>query len=383
MRVVQVVSVISPDNRYGGPSTVAFNQCRALAAAGHDVTLIAGARGYTGKRLPKEIDGVAVRLFPARQLIPGAGFAGVSAPSMFRQLGSLLTDADAVHVHLARDLLTLPVTALALRKGRRYVVQTHGMIDPSVRLLARPLDAVLTRRVLRGASVVFYLTSLEASALREVAGAGLRLCELPNGIAAATQTRERSAHGPVEVLYLARLHERKRPGAFVAAAQELAASYPNAVFRMIGPDEGEGPAVKSAIAEAGLGDRLRWEGATDPAGAQTAFNHADLYVLPSIDEPYPMSVLEAMRAGLPVIVTKSCGLARAIRQAGAGTVIGENEAELTPAVAHYLKDGSERLAAGKRAAELIGSAFTMRPIVETLLAAYAEEEVAPDEGAGP
>lgn len=381
MKVVQVVSVVSPDNRYGGPTTVALNQCRALTAAGHEVTLLAGAQGFTG-RFPDEIDGVAVQLFPARQFIPGVRFAGVAAPSMLRRLGPLLAGADAVHVHLARDLLTLPAAALARLHGMRYAVQPHGMIDPSNRRLAVPLDAALTRPVLRGADAVFYLTPHEARRLREVARGGIRLCKLPNGIAAGGPARSRSAEGRVEVLYLARLHERKRPGAFVAAARELAVSYPRASFRMIGPDEGQGAAVRSAIASAGLGDRLVWEGPMNPGAARSAFDRADLYVLPSVDEPYPMSVLEAMRAGLPVIVTESCGLARAIRQAGAGTVIGEDEAELAPAVAHYLEDGPERLAAGRRAVGLIGSTFTMKPIVETLLAAYAGEKLAPDEGAG-
>lgn len=53
-----------------------------------------------------------------------------------------------------------------------------------------------------------------------------------------------------------------------------------------------------------------------------------------------------------------------------------------PAVAWYLKVDPERLAAGRRAAELINPTFVMGPIVETLLAAYVEEKVAPDEGAG-
>lgn len=370
MRIVQVVSVISPDNRYGGPTTVALNQCRALTSDGHEVILLAGAIGYAGA-LPRSVSGVDVRMFPVRQLVPGAGFAGISAPAMLPYLRRLIVGADAVHVHLARDLLTLPAAYLALRTRVRYAVQTHGMVDPSKRPLARPVDRLLTRPVLRQAETVFYLTALEARQLREVAGSGIRLRELPNGIERGLPAPTRHSTGPVEVLYLARLHARKRPEAFIDAARTLASRFPGATFRMIGPDEGEGSSVIRAIHRAGLGDRLRWDGPAAPAAARKALDQADLYVLPSIDEPYPMSVLEAMRAGLPVVVTDSCGLAPMIKAAGAGTVVDGQPASLIPAIHRYLEDGEARLDAGRRASALIASRFTMAPVTKTLVESYS------------
>ena len=51
------------------------------------------------------------------------------------------------------------------------------------------------------------------------------------------------------------------------------------------------------------------------------------YVLPSVDEPFPMTVLEAMAAGKPVIVTDSNGLAGAVRDYGAGIVVPGDSAQ--------------------------------------------------------
>lgn len=79
MRILSVVTLVSPDGAFGGPVRVALNQATALRELGHDVTLAAGGRGFDEP--PTELDGVPVRLFPARTVVPGIGFAGLSSPA--------------------------------------------------------------------------------------------------------------------------------------------------------------------------------------------------------------------------------------------------------------------------------------------------------------
>ncbi len=368
MRIIQIATVITPENAYGGPTTVALNHCRGLIAAGHDVTLVAGAQGFDGE-LPTTYQDVPVKLFPVVQVLPGAGFAGMASPKMLTWLTRNLRSADAVHVHLARDFVTLPAAALAQNLGLTTCVQTHGMVDPSDKLLAKPLDAALTRRVLRAAQRVFYLTEVERQGVQEVAGPQVRLEELHNGLDADSMPSPRS-HEHTTVLYLARLQERKRPLVFVRAASELSPEFPDVRFRLIGPDEGQGAQVREAIAAAGLGDRLVWDGPKDRAGCQAAMATADVYVLPSVDEPYPMSVLEALAAKLPVVLTDTCGLAPAVQRGRAGTVTTNDPAEIAPAIRSYLADDALRRETAERAGVLIAKEFSMRPIVDQLVAAY-------------
>ena len=79
MRILQVVTLLSPDGAYGGPARVALNQSAELIRRGHDVTVAAATRGY--RVPPTELNGVPVRLFAARTLLPGTGFAGMGAPA--------------------------------------------------------------------------------------------------------------------------------------------------------------------------------------------------------------------------------------------------------------------------------------------------------------
>ena len=367
MRILSVATLVSPGGEYGGPTRVAVNQVRELRRLGHDVTLCAGTRGF--ETAPSVLDGdVPVTLFPAHQTVPGTGFAGLTSPTLWRWLWQHIGEYDVCHIHLARDLVTLPATAIARARGVRFVVQTHGMIDPTRRLLAVPLDAVLTRPALRSARAVLYLTPVEREGLAAVAGPSLRLVELLNGVPSADPA---APSDPREVLYLARLAGRKRPGAFVATAARLGSEFPDVRFALVGPDEGEGDAVKAAIAAAGPGDRLAWEGPLAPEHTLDRLRQATVYVLPSVDEPYPMSVLEAMSVGLPVVITDTCGLAGIVRESGAGLVVGPAQEELDEAVRRLLadRDGAEDM--GRRGRAYVRENLGMEALARRLLGVYS------------
>lgn len=374
MRVLQIVALITPDGAYGGPVRVAVNQSLALAEAGHQVQLIAGARGFGGD-LPTRFMDCPVTLFAARTIVPGTGFAGLTSAALLRWLTANVREFDVVHVHLARDLITLPAAAIARAAGIPYVVQTHGMIDAPVRALAGPLDRILTRPILRRAESVLYLTEREADGLTLLTDDdGLPLRYLPNGV---PLTELRTVRRPVlEVLFLARLHPRKRPLQFVAMAVRLHAAFPDVRFCLVGPDEGEGPDVQRAIEEAGLKDTIRWEGALDPARTLERMSTSAVYVLPSVDEPFGMSVVEAMSLGLPVVIGQSCGLAAQVSRSGCGTVFDGSLEGLVEAVAEYLSHPEKRIDDGVRARRTAEEEFGMSGVVRELQKLYEESRVA-------
>jgi glycosyltransferase involved in cell wall biosynthesis len=368
MKIIQVATLISPRGEYGGPVRVAVNQTRELLAAGHDVLLAAGAQGF-GRRLPSEFDGVPVMLFQAFNPVPKTGFSGLFAPGLQKWLRTATRSADVAHIHLSRDLVTLPAAAQVRRRRLPYVLQTHGMITPSNHPLSGAVDAVWTKRALEGADTVFYLTPEERRGLSGVTAAALNLKELHNGVPETQQTRV-TAEAPLEVLFLARLHARKRPLMFVAMAKALHGKYPHVRFSMVGPDGGEGPAVEAAIRQAGMGDALGWEGALSPEDTTARINRSTIYVLPSVDEPFPMSVLEALSVGKPVVVTDSCGLAAAITQAGAGTVIDASMESLVVGVERLIANPDYRNSVGGRARLLAEQKFSMKTVCDKLQRAY-------------
>ena len=357
MRILHIVTLVAADGSFGGPVRVAFNLARELQAHGHDVIVAGTTRGYDP--IPTTIGDVPVRLWRAHQVVPFAGFLGIFAPALFFWMWRHHREFDVVHVHMARDMVSLPAAALALVLGKRVILQTHGMVDESDHPLAPLLDRILTRPVLRRAKAVLFLTEQERRDLIHVAERVV-LHELPNGVPSIEATSGRSnASATPEVLFLARLHERKHPQLFVEAAGVLLAEGLWASFVLVGPDQGEGSKVLRAIEK--LGDHARsvsWQGALPLEATLERMKRASIYVLPSVNEPFPMSVLEAMSVGLPVIATESCGLADVIRESGSGIVVNGSKESLVSAMRRLLTDGQLReqmsSAARTTATELCG-----------------------------
>ena len=371
MRVLHVVTLVSPDGAFGGPVRVAANQAGALRARGHDVVVMAGERGYGDDR-PTELGGAPLHLFRARQLVPGTGFSGLASPPMYSAVRRALAGTDVVHVHLARDLITLPAAWLARRAGVPYVLQPHGMVVGSGSPLAGPLDGLLTKRVLGGAGAVLYLTPEERTGLTSVAAGPIALHELANGVPAAADVVPIDPGGTKrpEVLFCARLQGRKRPVLFAQMARALLREGVDASFVLVGPDEGEGAAVAAEVDAVGDPARLRWEGPLEPSETLARMQQATIVALPSVDEPYPMSVLEAMSVGRAVTVTDSCGLAPAVQKYDCGVVVDDSLDGFVAAVRGLLADPAGTAAMGLRAAETARRHFAMESVAARLESIY-------------
>ncbi|MDT0344562.1 glycosyltransferase [Streptomyces litchfieldiae] len=369
MKVLHVVTLHTPTHEFGGPTRVALSQVRGLRERGERAVLVALGDGFGGAELPREVEGVPVRLFHARHVLPRFEVSGITSPQLLARAWEFVRSADIVHVHLMRDLITLPFALLAVRAGTPLVLQTHGMVDPTEKRVARLVDALGVRRVLRRADAVLYLTERErretaAVVAPEPIGPQYRLV---NGVPAGTERRR--TDGPPTVLYLARIQEGKRPRDFVAAMPAVLAKHPDARFVLAGPDTG-GLAETLALAE-----ELGVRGALDSIGAidgrdrvMAQLRAADVFVLPSVQDAFSVSVLESMSVGTPVVVTATTGLAPDVERAGAGRVVPHGGA-IGDAVLELLDPAANELAS-RAAFELVRDSFTIDGVLDTLLDVY-------------
>ncbi|HET7739250.1 MAG TPA: glycosyltransferase [Mycobacterium sp.] len=372
MRVLQVLTLVSPDGAYGGPARVALNQCAALLEAGHEATLLAGTRGYAVP--PQQIDDTPAQLFPARQVLPRVGYAATWTPAMVGWLKSHGSEFDVMHVHLARDLVTIPAALTALRLGLPIVVQTHGMIVTGSHPLATPIDALWTRKVLRSAGAVFYLNDAERAELSVIGGPGLRLEPLENGVPVTAGANPDKRVQPPEVLFLARLHKRKRPEVFAAAALELLRSGIDAQFALVGPPEGGEVAVDRIIAEAradGIDEsRLRREPAVAPGNTAQRMRAASVYVLPAVREPFGMTIIEALAESVPVVINADGGLADFVERGGCGAVVAGSSHDYADAIAGLLADPVSAGTQGEAGRVAVRETYGMAPVRQRLEDVY-------------
>ncbi|MCU1398792.1 MAG: glycosyltransferase [Acidimicrobiales bacterium] len=373
MKVLQVVTWVAPGNPFGGPVRVALNHVQELRRRGHDVRLVAAQprRAARGRWSSSEL---GVQGFDAFRVLPGAGFSGVTSPKILRLAWRAGRRVDLVHVHLARDLVTLPFAAIVRWRKVPYVVQCHGMVDASSRRSARALDALLTRRVLRSAAAVFVLTDHEREEMEKAfPGESFAYQQLPNGVPVPELERPASctAGGAPEILFCSRLHPRKRPALFARAAVALLDRGVEAEFAIVGSDEGELPAVRIALATGEHGGEVTVEESIEPDAVAERLARCDALVLPSVEEPFPMVVLEALAASRPVVVTDTCGLASFVTDNRCGIVVpGDDLDALIAAVDRLVTDPCERVAMGARGRSAVDEHLGMRRIGEQLEQTY-------------
>ncbi|MEU5208987.1 glycosyltransferase [Streptomyces sp. NPDC020742] len=365
MRITHVVTLVSDDGAYGGPVSVATGQLGELASRGHEVELLSLWRGRG--RPPAAVDGVPLRARPARTLVPGQGFLGLFHPGLLPLLWRRAGRADVLHLHAGRDLVSLAALAVAVLRRRPFLVQTHGMVQPRRTAVARLFDRVYVP-LLRRAAVALVLTDEEEAGLRRVLRSrGPRLVRLPNGVRTRPDEAER---GEADVLFLARLQARKRPEAFVRMAALVHRKRPDASFTLHGSDEGRLAEVRRLIAEEGLGEVVTYGGALDHGAAVRRTARATVYVLPSVDEPFPMSVLESLAVGTPVVCTGSCGIAGPLRDRRAALVTDGSPEQLAEAVLRLLEDRDLRertVRAGRAAVE---AEFSLTAVGDRLVEYY-------------
>lgn len=366
------MTYISDDGAFGGPVTVAREQAQELVTGGHEVTILAAgpqAREY-------EENGVLYRLFKANRLFARSGFAFVSAPGLWLAAWRSRRFWDVAHIHLARDLVTLP-TARVFRMLRVPIVaQTHGMIRARSDWAARVLDALFTRPLLEKSSTVFALTDDEDDELRRVAPRA-RVTRIKNGVRIGDLPPSHTRRSLV--LFLARLHPRKRPTHFVRMAQLLAPKFPQHEFLLAGADEGEGAAVRAAISDAGSGVDISWIGPVPPSQTADLMASAQVYVLPSVNEVFPMTILEAFRVGTPTVATSSLGVADLCQKHGAALITDGSPEELAAGVESLLTndDLRSRLSAGGY--ELLRDELDIAAVTRQLVAEYEAARMIVDE----
>ena len=246
-------------------------------------------------------------------------------------------------LHTARDLVPLCAGRILARAGVPYTTQTHGMVLPDSRRQARIIDRLLTLQVMRSAKTRFVLTDDEDAALGDLLGPRSSRQRLPNGIALSDTPPPSASGDELDVLFMARLHPRKRVMDFAQAALTLVSEGHAARFSVVGPDDGDLPNLQEFVAAHPiLTGRLVYEGALPHEAAIPRLARAGVFVLPSVDEPFPMTLLKALALGTPAICTNSCGIAADLECDGAALVMRPGAGPLESALRSLITDTAAR-----------------------------------------
>ncbi|WP_395406744.1 glycosyltransferase family 4 protein [Pseudoduganella sp. UC29_106] len=185
-----------------------------------------------------------------------------------------------------------------------------------------------------------------------------------------------TARQPGAVLSLGRLGKRKGSYDLLEAAARVLPSAPAVELRLGG--DGELDAVRARAAQLGMADHLNLLGWVNGERKEQQLAGAMLYALPSYNEGLPMSVLEAMAAGLPVLATPVGGIPEAVSDGVEGFLVEPGDVEaLAARLAQLLQDEALAQRMGAAARHKVETTFSSQAVLPRVEKMYQELGFAP------
>jgi glycosyltransferase involved in cell wall biosynthesis len=227
---------------------------------------------------------------------------------------------DVIHAH---DWVTFPAgLAIAARSGKPLVVHVHSTeFDRSGEQVNQPVYEI-ERRGMHGAQAIIAVSERTRQTIIERYGiAAEKVRTVHNGIdPARSKTRlgepapaAPNGNGEKTVLFLGRITMQKGPGFFVRAAERVLSKRNGVRFIMAGWGD-LGPRTVEQVAAMGLGARVRFTGFLRGDEVRRAYCASDVYVMPSVSEPFGLTALEAIQHGVPVVLSKTSGAAEVLQR---------------------------------------------------------------------
>jgi glycosyltransferase involved in cell wall biosynthesis len=377
MNILQIIPFFTPAR--GGSVVAPYNLSKHLAKRGHEVTIITTDfeldKGYI-----QSLDGVRVVPF---HCIANIGLMLIS-PKMKGLLKKEIKNFDVIHMHIFRSYQNIIAHQYAKKYGVPYILQAHGSVLPffQKQRLKKIFDSFFGYRILKDASKIIASTKIEAEQYKEMGVDEGKIEIVPNGIDLSEYEnlpkrgdfRQQYSIRDDEklILYLGRIHKIKGIDLLVKAFADLINELDDVRLVIVGPDDGFLSTLKRRIKDLKIDDKILLTGLLPEKDKLRAYVDADVYVLPSVYETFPVTVLEACACGTPVIVTDRCGIANIINDNNVGYVVEYNKEQLQDAIFKILTNDELRRYLGGGGKTLVREKYSWDIVVEQLEKIYGD-----------
>lgn len=297
---------------------------------------------------------------------------------------------DILHVHHGEALLLLLLLRL-LRNRPRVLLMLHvdlrrlaaserphsvdgrRFADSGIvrvwREVKRFVRGLLDRFALRCCDEVVVESSVLVSELCDLIGAR-RVHVVPNALSDRSRLPGHSIPH-VELLYVGTPGMRKRTHLLPMILQRVRDEVPDARLRVVGFEESDDPRLEREVKRLGLAEAMIFEGRQRAEEVQAFYSAADVLVLPSAYEGMPMTLLEGMLAGLPVVATNVSGHPDAVVDGVNGFLVPlDDPTALAERCVELLMDPEARSSMGAAAAATVRGRFLVERQLEDLVSIY-------------
>lgn len=354
MKIVHVVDSME----VGGAETLVAQMCRLQREQGHDPQVYAVAKlGALGKRMQEE--GFRVEADVGGHLID----ASLGFFKLFRGFRP-----DVVHLH--NPTPTIYAAPAARLSGVPSIISTrHSLVAP-------PRNAVMERKYAIAARFCDWVVGICDATVNNVKEAGSapadKIVRIYNGTVAVQPEPEdrRPVKNGFTLLFVGRLEEVKNLPFLLEAVRDAVRSDAGIQLWIVG-DGTQRASLEQRARELGLEANVTFWG--QQLDVARFFSAADVFVMSSVSEGLPMSLLQAFSIGLPAIVTDVGGMAEVVRFADGGIVVPLTDgSEMTAAILRLAESSAERQQSSANAKAAFESHFTLSAMVDSYMKLYRD-----------
>jgi glycosyltransferase involved in cell wall biosynthesis len=304
------------------------------------------------------------------------------ARDLWREAKTHLAETDVVHGHGFYVFPNWAIGNRAVAKRRNLVYHPHGMFDPWIlrrsRWKKRLVSLLFENQNMRRCRLWRALTAKEADQIRQQ-GFDAPIVVAPNGVrledydGSAPGESGRGLRLPERALnrkrlvFMARLHPKKGLDLLVPAWARLKRHHSNWELLIAGPDEdGYRAQVETMVRNLEVAAATTFVGTVSGSAKRMLLKSADLFILPSYSEGFPVSVLEAMACRVPVIGTDGCNFDE-LASEGGGWLCHANADSIHKTLGEALQSSEAELKdRGRTARQLVERRYTWPAIAATI-----------------
>ncbi len=226
-----------------------------------------------------------------------------------------IEDFDIIHAH---DWMTYPAgIEIARRSGKPLVVQVHSTEFDRSGEHVNQMIYDIERQGMHEADKIIAVSNYTKNIITSRYGVSPDKVEVVyNGVENNDSPRVQELPNKSDkiVLFLGRITMQKGPEYFIAAAKKVLEKINNVKFVMAGDGDMTYRMIEYA-AWLGIGHKVLFTWFLRGADVDRVYQMADLYVMPSVSEPFGIAPLEALRHGVPVLISKQSGIAETLKNA--------------------------------------------------------------------
>jgi glycosyltransferase involved in cell wall biosynthesis len=368
----------------GGPPVVVDRFACELIRRGNEVTVMTtDALTPAGDKDWQQMydGGYELTVFPAYRR-SAFGYC----PALKAALNERVADYDIVHLHNLWGYTNIAATAACRRHRVPFVVSSHGMLDP------HSLRRQSIKKTLYGRFVEFprlrlangmIFTHREEGRLAALGCPGLPRgyvvplgADKPPKAGVENAVSELASQHPEFadkrlVLFFGRIHPKKGIDLLIPAFEELRKRIPNAHLVCAGPTApGYEQTFQTLIERHGVGRHVTLLGPVYAVQKWAILLMCHVFVLPSYQENFAITVVEALRMGLPVVLSDRVNIVEDVVAAAAGVRTNLDTTAIADALAGILADEPARLRLAHNGPKLVERQFTWESATDALFEAY-------------